>query len=399
MYIKKREGPKLNLRHTYIIGAGIVKYGKWKNMTGREGAILAGKLAIESAGISPRDIEIGYVTNVFGFAENQAHFGPIVATGLGIKDVPMTTVENACASGSAAIREAYLNVASGAADVAIAVGAERMNAVDTITANTYMSYGSDYVVEGGSGVTFIGLYASMMTRYMHEYNAPREVFAKVAVKNHNNALHNPAAMFHKKITEEDVLKSPVIAWPIRLFDSSPITDGAAAVVIASEDFVKKNEIDERIKIVASVKAGGTSALQDRDDITTIDGTRIAANKAFKYAHLDRKDIDFAELHDAFTIAEVVAMEDIGFYKKGEGWKAVMEGETEIGGRIPINPSGGLKAKGHPVGATGIGMAVEAFEQLLGEAGKRQVEGAEVALTHNVGATGASVVINIYKRER
>ncbi|MGQ4891782.1 MAG: thiolase domain-containing protein [Candidatus Njordarchaeia archaeon] len=389
----------MDLRPTYIIGAGIVKYGKWKNMTSREAALLAGKLAIESAEISPRDIEIGFVTNVFGFAENQAHFGPVVATGLGIKDVSMTTVENACASGSVAIREAYLSVAAGQADVAIAVGAERMNAVDTITANTYMSYGSDFVVEGGSGATFIGLYASMMTRYMHEYGAPREVFAKVAVKNHNNALHNPAAMFHKKITVEDALKSPVIAWPIRLFDCSPITDGAAAVIVASDDFIKKEGIDEKIRILVSVKAGGTSALQDREHLPTIRAARIAADKAFKIAHLERKDIDFAEVHDCFTIAEIVAMEDIGFYKKGEGWKAVMEGETEIGGKIPINPSGGLKAKGHPVGATGIGMAEEVFEQLLGEAGKRQVEGAEIALTHNVGATGGTVVVNIYKRER
>lgn len=274
-----------------------------------------------------------------------------------------------------------------------------MNAVDTITANTYMSYGSDYPVEGGSGATFIGLYASMMTRYMHEFNAPREAFAMVAVKNHNNALHNPAAQFHKKITVDDVLKSPIIAHPIRLYDCSPITDGAAAVIVASEDFVKKHGIDERIRILTSVKAGGTSSLQNREHLPTIRAAVIAAEKAFKETHLERKDIDFAEVHDCFTIAEIVAMEDIGFYKKGEGWKAVMEGETEIGGRIPINPSGGLKAKGHPVGATGIGMAVEVFEQLLGEAGKRQVEGAEIALTHNVGATGGTVVVNIYKRER
>ena len=389
----------MNLKPAYIIGAGIVKYGKWKHMTSREGALLAAKLAIESAGISPKDIEIGYVTNVFGFAEKQAHFGPIVATGLGIPGVSMTSVENACASGSAAIREAFLNVASGQVDVAIAVGAERMNAVDTITANTYMSYGSDYLVEGGNGATFISLYASFMNRYMHQYGAPIEVFAKVAVKNHHNALHNPAAMFHKAITIEDVLKSPVIAWPIKLYDSSPITDGAAAVIVASEDFVKKNGIDERIRIIASAKAGGTSALQDRPDLTIVEGTRIAAEKAFSMAHIKREDIDFAEVHDAFTIAEVLAIEDLGFYKKGEGWKAVMEGETEIGGKLPINPSGGLKAKGHPVGATGIGMAVEVFEQLLGEAGKRQVEGATTALTHNVGATGASVIVNIYRRER
>ena len=387
------------MRPVYLIGAGIVKYGRWKHMTSREGALLAAKLALDSAGLSPRDIEIGYCTNVFGFAEEQGHFAPLIATGLGIPDRPMTYVENACASGSAAIREAYINVASGAADVALAVGAERMNAVDTITANTFMSYGSDYVVEGGNGATFISLYASVMTRYMHQYGAPREAFAQVAVKNHRNAMHNPAAMFHKEITVEDVLNSMVVAWPIRLFDCSPITDGAAAVILASEDFVKKNGIDERIRILGVGKASWTSALQDRPDITIVDGTRIAAERAFKMAKINRKEIDFAEVHDAFTIAEVLAMEDLGFYKKGEGWKAVMEGETEIGGKLPINPSGGLKAKGHPIGATGIGMAVEVYEQLLGEAGKRQVEGATTALTHNVGATGASIVVIIYRRER
>ncbi len=233
---------------------------------------------------------------------------------------------------------------------------------------------------------------------MARYGTTEEQLANVAVKNHENALSNPNAHLHKKITVDDVMKSPVVASPLKLFDACPFSDGAAAAILCSDDFLKmKNRnTSEQVLIRGSGRAGGTGALFQRDDLTTLNAAVLAGREAFKMAGMSQKDIDFAEVHDCFTVAELIAEEDLGFAKRGEAAKLTQQGYTKIGGELPVNPSGGLKAKGHPVGATGVGQVVEVYEQLHGKAGSRQVNGARIGLTHNVGATGGSCGVHIFE---
>lgn len=245
------------------------------------------------------------------------------------------------------------------------------------------------------GMTFPGLYALIARRHMHEYGTTREQLAMVSVKNHENAIHNPYAQFHSKITVEDVLRSPLVADPLRLLDCSPITDGAACVVLASEEKAREF-VDNPVYITGSGQASSTIALHDRKKITVTDATVNAAKEAYARAKREPRDIQVAEVHDAFTIGEILAIEGLGFVEIGKGGKATEEGETAIGGRIPVNTSGGLKAKGHPVGATGVAQVVEIVLQLRGEAGKRQVD-ADVGLTHNVGGSGGTAVVHILEK--
>jgi acetyl-CoA C-acetyltransferase len=248
------------------------------------------------------------------------------------------------------------------------------------------------------GATFPGLYAMMARLHMHKYGTTQKQLAAVAVKNHHNGTMNPKAQFQNEITIDTVINSVMVADPLRVFDCSPISDGASAVVIAPADIAKKYT-DTPIYVKASAQASGTISLHDRPDITTIDATVAAANWAYKMAKVTAKDINFAEVHDCFTIAEICAIEDLGFVKKGEGGKAAESGLTAIGGKIPVNPSGGLKACGHPVGATGVKQAVEMVLQLRGEAGKRQIDGANIGLTHNVGGSGGTAVVHIFGRDK
>lgn len=385
------------MRNVYILSAGITKYGKFP-LSARELALEASKKAIVEAGISPTDIQAGFVANAFSLAEKQGHLGPIIMSGLGIPDIPASTIESACASGSSAIREAWVNIGSGLYDCMLAVGVEKVSQLDTITATTYFSFGSDYIFEGACGASFPGLYGALARAHMTKYGTTEEQLAAVAVKNHENALSNPNAHLHKKITIEDVMHSPVVANPLKLFDACPFSDGAAAAILCSEDFVKKvrGSTSGAILIRGSGRAGGTGALHQREDMTSLNAAVLAGREAFKRANLTQKDIDFAEVHDCFTIAELVAEEDLGFVPRGEAAKLSSQGYTKIGGELPINPSGGLKAKGHPVGATGIGQVVEVYEQFHGKAGGRQVKDARIALTHNVGATGGSCAVHIFE---
>jgi acetyl-CoA C-acetyltransferase len=315
---------------------------------------------------------------------------------LGIANVPGLTVESACGSGSIAFREAYANVAAGFYDVVLVVGVEKVTHTGTARSTTLFSYCSDFFYEGGNGVSFPGLFASMARAYMHKYNASEEDLALVAVKNHEHGLLNPKAHLRKRITVGDVLESPPVASPLKLLDCCPFSDGASAVILASEEYAKSHGL-EYVEVIGSGRGASPATLQDREDITTIPSTRAAAQQAFKQARIEPKDVDFAEVHDCFTIAEIVDIEDLGFFPKGKGVEAVRQGITRLGGELPINPSGGLKSKGHPIGATGVGQVVEVYEQLLGRAGERQVKGAEIALTHNFGATGASCAVHIFRR--
>ncbi|MEM0030563.1 MAG: thiolase domain-containing protein [Candidatus Nitrosocaldus sp.] len=378
-----------------VIGAGSTKYGKL-NEGIVELAVNASKEAIKSAGIEARDVQYAFISNVFGVADRQVHLAPVIMSDLGLMNVPGLTVESACGSGSIAFREAYANVAAGFYDVVLVVGVEKVTHTGTARSTTLFSYCSDFFYEGGSGVSFPGLFASMARAYMHKYNASEEDLAVVAVKNHEHGLLNPKAHLRKRITVGDVLESPPVASPLKLLDCCPFSDGASAVILANEEYAKSHGL-EYVEVIGSGRGASPATLQDREDITTIPSTRAAAQQAFKQARIEPKDVDFAEVHDCFTIAEIVDIEDLGFFPKGKGAEAVKQGITRLGGDLPINPSGGLKSKGHPIGATGVGQVVEVYEQLLGRAGERQVKGAEIALTHNFGATGASCAVHIFRR--
>lgn len=383
------------MENVCILGAGSTKYGKL-NESIIEIALSASVDAIESAGISPNDIQAGYISNVFGVADKQVHIAPVIMSNLGISHVPGLTIESACGSGSVMFREAFANIRAGFYNCVLALGVEKITHTGTTQSTTLFSYCSDFFYEGGNGASFPGLFASIARAYMTKYKADEEDLAHVAVKNHENGLLNPKAHVRKRITVEDVLKSPVVASPLKLYDCCPFSDGASAVILCSEDFAKKSG-KPYIQVVGSGRGGSPAAVQGREDISTIPATVIAANQAYKMAGITAKDVDFAEVHDCFTIAEIIDVEDLGFFQKGKAAREIREGSTSRKGKIPINPSGGLKSKGHPIGATGIGQIVEVFEQFSGLSGERTIKGAEIALTHNFGATGASAAVHIFKK--
>lgn len=377
-----------------VLGAGSTKYGKLDDSI-TDITIQASIGAIESAGIDPKEIQAGYISNVFGVADKQVHLGPVVMSNLGIPEKPSLSIESACGSGSVSFREAFANVAAGFYDAVLVAGTEKVTHTGTEWTTTYFSYCSDFFYEGGAGASFPGLFASMARAYLNEFKATEEDLAAVAVKNHENGLLNPKAHLRKKISIDDVMKSAVVASPLKLYDCCPFSDGASAVILCSEKFAKEHS-KNYVNVIGSGRGGSPATLQGRDHMTTIPSTKLAAQAAYKMAGITAKDIDFAEVHDCFTIAEVVDTEDLGFFEKGAGVQAVREGRTARNGDIPINPSGGLKAKGHPIGATGVGQVVEVFEQLTGKAGERTVKDAKIGLTHNFGATGASCAVHIFQ---
>lgn len=378
-----------------VLGAGSTKYGKL-NESIIEIALNASKDAIESAGIIPKDIQAGYISNVFGVTDKQVHMAPVIMSNLGIPYVPGLTIESACGSGSVMFREAYANIAAGFYDCVLALGVEKITHTGTGQSTTLFSYCSDFFYEGGNGASFPGLFASIARVYMTTHKANEEDLAYVAVKNHENGILNPKAHVRKKITIDDVMKSPVVASPLKLYDCCPFSDGASAIILCNEEFAKKSG-RPYIEVIGSGRGASPAAVQSREDITTIPSTISAAKQAYKMAGITPKDIDFAEVHDCFTIAEIIDIEDLGFFPKGTAARAVTEGATRRNGEIPINPSGGLKSKGHPIGATGIGQVVEVFEQFTGKAGERTIKNAETALTHNFGATGASAAVHIFRK--
>ncbi len=378
-----------------VLGAGSTKYGRL-NESIIEIALNASKDAIDSAGITPRDIKAGYISNVFGVADRQVHMAPVIMSNLGIPDVPGLTIESACGSGSVMFREAYANIAAGFYDCVIALGVEKITHTGTAESTTLFSYCSDYFYEGGNGASFPGLFGSMARAYLATYKATEEDLARIAVKNHENGFFNPKAHIKRKITVDDVLDSPVVASPLKLYDCCPFSDGASAVILCDEAFAKKSG-RPYIEVIGSGRGASPASVQTRKDITTIPSTVDAVNQAYKMANLTPKDIDFVEVHDCFTIAELIDIEDLGFFQKGTGAQAVREGRTTLKGDIPVNPSGGLKSKGHPIGATGVGQVVEVFEQFTNKANERTVKDAEVAMTHNFGATGASAAVHIFKK--
>ncbi|ABK15166.1 MAG: thiolase domain-containing protein [Methanothrix sp.] len=387
------------MRSVSIIGIGCTRFGERWGSSLRDLVVETGIAAIEDAGVTGEAIDALYIGNMSGgrFVE-QEHIGALIAdyAGLSRLHIPSTRVEAACASGGLALREAFLAVASGYADIVIAAGVEKMTDVSSGVAADALAAAADREWECFFGATFPALYAMIARLHMRRYGTTREQLAQVAVKNHHHGHMNPIAQYHTEIKVDDVINSPLVADPLRILDCSPITDGAAAVVLAPTDIASRYS-DTPIRILASAQASDSLALHDRRDITTLDATVYAAKKAFAQARLTPADIDIAEVHDCFTIGEILAIEDLGFFPKGEGGIATEEGRTSIGGDVAVNTSGGLKACGHPVGATGIKQAYEIVLQLRGEAGKRQVSDAEIGLTHNVGGSGGTALVHILSR--
>ena len=385
------------MRNVAVIGVGLTKFGELWDVSFRQLIMEAGARAIEDAGIDGKQIDAMYVGNMSsGQFIRQEHISSIVADHAGLVPLPSTRVEGACASGGLALRQAVIAVASGIHDIVVAGGIEKMTDVLSGQATGALATAADQEWEVYVGATFPGLYALMARRHMYEYGTTEEHMAMVAVKNHHNACFNTCAQYKTEITVEDVLKSPVVTSPIKLLDCSPITDGAACVIIAPAEKARKFT-DTPIMVAGTGQASDTISLHSRPSLTSLRATIEAARTAYKRAGVKPGDIDLAEVHDCFTIAEIMAIEDLGFCRKGEGGKVSEQGETAIGGRIPVNTSGGLKGKGHPVGATGIAQAVEIVQQLRGESGKRQSDGAEIGLTHNVGGSGGTAVVHVLRR--
>lgn len=380
-----------------VIGVGLSKFGERWETSFRELAIEAGARALEDAGLEGKDVQALYGSCMASSSLiGQEHIGALLADQMGLNPIPATRIEAACASGGAALRMGYAAIASGLYDVVAVGGVEKMTEVLTEDVATALGGAGDQEWELFNGATFPALYALIAKRHAFEYGTTEEQMAVCAVKNHANAVHNPFAQYRREIAVGDVMKSGYVAEPLKLLDCSPITDGAAAAILCNASKAKEY-VDTPIEIVASAQASDTLALASRSSLTELKATQVAAQQAYKQAGVQAKDVDFAEVHDCFTIAEILAIEDLGFFPKGGGGKATEEGDTQINARISVNTSGGLKAKGHPVGATGVAQAVEAVLQLRGEAGKRQVDKAGVGLTHNVGGSGATCTVHLFKR--
>jgi acetyl-CoA C-acetyltransferase len=387
------------MKSVSIIGAGCTKFGERWDVSLRDMIAEAGVMAIDDSSIIGEQIDAMYVGNMSGgrFVE-QEHIGALIAdcAGLSPLHIPSTRVEAACASGGLALRQAVLAVASGYHDIVIAAGVEKMTDVSSGTAADALAAAADREWECFFGATFPALYAMMARLHMRKYGTTHDDMALVAVKNHQHGSLNPKAQYHMEISVEDVDKSPMVADPLHVLDCSPISDGAAAIILAPTEIAKRFT-DTPVRIIGSGQASDTLALHNRRDLTTLDATVHAAHSAFAQAKICPQDIDIAEVHDCFTIAEILALEDLGFVEKGKGGQATRDGVTALGGKLPVNTSGGLKACGHPVGATGIKQAYEIVLQLRGEAGKRQVDEVEYGLAHNVGGSGGTAIVHIMSR--
>lgn len=362
----------------------------------RDLASEAGQACLDAASISPDQVEALYVGNFAGPSfTGQNHLAPWIGAGLGLHNVPCTRFEAACASGGAALFHAWTAIAGGAYDMALVVGVESMTSQSTVRTTEILASAGDIGAEAVVGATFPGLFGLIAARHMYDLGTTREHLAAVAVKNHTNGLLNPRAHLKKGVTIDQVLASRPIAEPLTLFDCSLISDGAAAVLLCASE--RAAEFDNPVHIRGIAQASDRLALHEKADITTFPAVSRAAQKAYAMAGVAPADIDFAELHDCFTIAEIIALEDLGLFPRGQAGPAGFAGETARDGSLPINISGGLKSKGHPVGATGVAQVCEIFWQLRGEASERQLSDVSTGLTQNLGGSGATAVVGVYSR--
>lgn len=412
-------------RGVAMVGAGMSRFGAFPDLTSRDLFVTAYRELVASVdkGFAPQDIEAIYIGNYSSdLFEGQGHTAPIMADWVGLAPRAATRVEDACASSGVALRQGLIAVASGLYDIVLVGGIEKMSNLPTEQVTDTLATAGDVTYEIPAGFTFPGFYAAMATAYMNRYGATPDTLMRVGIKNHTNGALNPKAQFGATIRQvmeskvaqarakgrpeptwademaflHDDRANPPIAWPLRLFDCSPISDGAAAVLLVSEELAR-SFTDSPLYIIGTGQASD-GALHDRRDITGIRAAKLAAQQAYQMASLTPADIHVAEVHDCFTIAEILATEDLGFFLPGEGWRAVEDCLTTRSGPRPINTSGGLKSKGHPVGASGVGQAIEIWKQLRGEARERQLASAPaVGLSHNVGGTGQTCVVHIFER--
>lgn len=408
-----------------IVGVGISKFGAFPDKSSRDLFVEAWQelRATTDRSFDPRTIESFFLGNFSSdLFEGQGHAAPLLADAVGLTPIPAVRVEDACASGGVALRQGVMAIASGMHDIVLVGGAERMTKLPTTQVTDALGAAADILYEIPAGFTFPGLYATIASAYMHRYGMTPEHLMNVAIKNHENGALNPKAQFGVTIPNwmqgridaavrkgkpaptwrsvsdflHDDAANPKVAWPLRLFDCSPITDGAACVLLVSAE--RAHEFtDTPIYIVGSGQASD-APLHGRPNLTSLGAARGAAQSAYAQADITAEDIRLAEVHDCFTIAEILATEDLGFFAPGTAYHAVEDGVTARDGARPINTSGGLKSKGHPVGASGVAQVVEVFKQMRGEAGERQVKGdVSLAVTHNVGATGNTCAVHVYER--
>jgi acetyl-CoA C-acetyltransferase len=383
----------MTMRDVAIVGVGMQKWGELWEKSFRDLFVEAALNAISDTKIPKIDhMYIGCMTG--GLFVGQEHVGSIMADYLGQRNLAATRVESACASGGMALRCGFVEVASGMSDIVLVGGVEKMTDVSGDGATYALATAADQEYEVFHGATFPGLYALMARAYMERYGATRDQLSAVAVKNHDNGLNNPNAQYQMKLTVQQVNESVMVADPLRILDCSPITDGAAALILCPLNRAKEFSDKPPIKIIGCGMATDSIALHDRRDLTSLDAVRISAEQALKMAGKKIGDINVTEVHDCFTIAEIIVSEALGMFPAGKGALACVNGETRIEGRFPINASGGLKSKGHPVGATGVAQAIEIVHQLRGEAGKRQVKNAKIGMTQNMGGSGGSSVVHI-----
>ncbi|MBI2330521.1 thiolase domain-containing protein [Candidatus Daviesbacteria bacterium] len=375
-----------------VAGVGLTKFGELWDKSLLDLALEASRDAISDSQLAISRIDAVFVGNMLiGKIAGQDHLGPVITSSLGLNCASFR-IEGACASGSLAVHLAIQGILAGTYQHVLVVGAEKMSDAPT-SQITWALMGASSSKERKAGLTFPALYALIAQAHMQKYNTTREELAYVSVKNHYHASLNSKAQYPFEITEEKVLNSSLISSPITLFDSSPITDGAAAVILSADDS-RRLPAGRQVYITGSAVASDTIDLAERESLTELKATQIAGKIAMEQAGVSIKDIKVAEVHDCFTIAEIMAMEDLGFCSKGAGGKFITGKSTRLGGKCPVNTSGGLKACGHPVGATGVKQIIEITEQLKNRAGQRQVKGANIGLTQNVGGTGATVVVHI-----
>ncbi len=380
------------MREVCVIGCGMTKFGELWAKSFRDIFVEAALKAINDGEVDKIDsMYVGTMSS--GLFIGQEHIGALMADYLGVAPIPAVRVESACCSSGMALRMGFFDVASGNSDIVLVGGVEKMT--DGADVTYALASAADQEYEVYQGVTFPGLYAMIARAHMYRYGTTREQLAAVAVKNHHNGALNPNAQFQREITVEQVINATLVADPLTILDSSPVSDGAACVILASEELAKSLK-KPLIKILGSGAATDSLALHQREEITTLKAVRVSAERAYKMAGINPSDVDFAEVHDCFTIAEICILEELGFVEKGKGGLFTEEGHTSLEGKIPVNTSGGLKSKGHPVGATGIAQVFEVVEQLRNNAGKRQIKNAKIGLAQNMGGTGASSVVHILK---
>jgi acetyl-CoA C-acetyltransferase len=389
------------MRKVYVVGVGQVPVSKQGQERGRYMAARAITAALGEARLEPREVTALIVGNMMsGMLAQQQQLGALFADVAGLRGVEAATVEAACGSGAAAARWGYMCVAGGFHDVAVVCGMERMTHAPKETTTASLATAADWELEGCMGESFLSLNATLMSSYMKAWGVGARDFAHFAINAHRNALGNPNALLRKAVDMEAYLASRLVAAPVKLLDAPPICDGAAVIVLATEEVARSAERAGRpmVRVRASAIATDSLALKGRRDVLTLDGAALSSARALEQAGVGRGDIDLFELHDAYTVITALSLEAAGFAERGRGVHFGKDGEIAIDGRLPISTMGGLKARGHPVGATGIYQLVESWLQLAGQAAPNQVQDAEVAMVQNIGGTGATVVTHILGRE-